>query len=151
MTIEPDQEIPGPPNRDPDSRSRPNRETGIPSPFPGKKTGNRGIQFPKSAFQVFKATSQWWVTGSELMGALREPGAVHGLIYHQDPSLTIRDSRMKVVGTLRLHCGPLSRTLRLAAGGVTTEADAGKCPAAMPKVGRWGTTVTLGSYWYLGT
>jgi hypothetical protein len=46
-----DQEIPGPANRDPDSRfpaesgiggfpdSRPNRESGIPSPIPGKKSG----------------------------------------------------------------------------------------------------------------
>ena len=46
-----DQEIPGPPNRDPDSRfpaksgigdfpiPRPNRESGIPSPIPGKKSG----------------------------------------------------------------------------------------------------------------
>ncbi len=61
-----DQEIPGPPNRDPDSRrSQPNRETGvpyrfpgqigkrraggIPSPFPGisnLKNGKRGIRFP---------------------------------------------------------------------------------------------------------
>jgi hypothetical protein len=31
-----------PPNRHPDSRSRPNRETGIPSPFPGKKPGIGG-------------------------------------------------------------------------------------------------------------
>ena len=31
----PDQETPGPPNRDPDSRSRPNRESGIPC-FPAK-------------------------------------------------------------------------------------------------------------------
>ena len=48
-----DQEIPGPANRDPDSRfpaksgnggfpdSRPNRESGIPSPIPGQ-IGNRG-------------------------------------------------------------------------------------------------------------
>ena len=47
----PDPEIPGPPNRDPDSRfpaksgigdfpiPRPNRESGIPSPIPGKKSG----------------------------------------------------------------------------------------------------------------
>jgi hypothetical protein len=59
-----DQEIPGPPNRDPDSRFRANRESGIPcfpipaesgndSPriprFPEKtgKSGESGIRFPK--------------------------------------------------------------------------------------------------------
>ncbi len=58
----PDQEIPGPPNRDPDSRSRPNRESGdfpipdsrpnrewgVPSPIPGKKNRESGDPIPDS-------------------------------------------------------------------------------------------------------
>ncbi len=42
-----DQEIPGPPNRDPDSRFRPNRESGIPCfPIPAESgIGNR--RFPR--------------------------------------------------------------------------------------------------------
>jgi hypothetical protein len=43
----PDQEIPGPPNRDPDSRFRPNRESGIPCfPIPAE-SGSESPDFPK--------------------------------------------------------------------------------------------------------
>jgi hypothetical protein len=42
-----DQEIPGPPNRDPDSRFRPNRESGIPCfPIPAE-SGSESPDFPK--------------------------------------------------------------------------------------------------------
>ena len=43
----PDQETPGPANRDPDSRSRPNRESGIPCfPIPAE-SGSQSPDFPK--------------------------------------------------------------------------------------------------------
>jgi hypothetical protein len=68
-----DQEIPGPANRDPDSRSRPNRESGIPcfpaksgnrgfpgpsgGPIPGQKSGNRGNR--ESDFLSDEYQLQW--------------------------------------------------------------------------------------------
>jgi hypothetical protein len=69
---DPDQEIPGPPPSDPDSRSRPNRESGIPcfpipaesgigeSPFPGKtgKSGESGIRsLPRTARRPYQTAS----------------------------------------------------------------------------------------------
>ena len=49
-TVTSDQEIPGPPNRDPDSRFRPNRESGIPCfPIPAE-SGNDSPDFPSPDF-----------------------------------------------------------------------------------------------------